>query len=214
VFADWCEENGESKLAARLRAGENVASKTDEIGRMLWRINVASVAYRYSSHTDLETEWAASYADVEAYTYTPAPVLIRVALLKTIGCYQYQSCEHPEWDTSEAFKLTESIKPDLSHLGKVAYDTPLGQATPWGWEDDKPLKEIARLGGIAPAKSKKPRRRAKLIEISGSHGPEIVAEGSQEHMDALSMTATPAEADRLDPAEFLAARRRVAKITR
>lgn len=72
--------------------------------------------------------------------------LIRV--LRTISCYQYQSCEHPEWADSDAHQLTNRLRDTLlqrhpQYAQKVP--TPLGERhlyttlpeyrqAPWGIE--------------------------------------------------------------------------------
>jgi hypothetical protein len=81
-------------------------TNADEIGRMLWDECVRSVSYRYPDNDPLP---GGAYFDdgtpeSEAYVFPllKAPKLEPVAALKAIQCYEYQSCEHPGWDTSEA----------------------------------------------------------------------------------------------------------------
>ena len=110
-----------------------------EVGAMLWAENETSVSYRYSppgreyyygEHAaEMEPleelpggrvseeiapgvvvempEWA------EPYRYSAIHPLPAVAVLKAIDCYEYQSCEHPEWEESEAFAFCDSLRRSL-----------------------------------------------------------------------------------------------------
>lgn len=100
----------------------------DECGRLLWRENLLSVADRYPDDTDGTRPGPVGFrdADVLTYTWTETPVLTGGALGKTVGCYRYQSCEHPEWDGSFADVLTERLYAPVEHL-----DYP--DDVPWGW---------------------------------------------------------------------------------
>lgn len=99
----------------------------DELGRMLWGECLASVAYRYPDDKDGERPGPVDFrdSDVNTYVWEETPVLAGGALAKTLGCYRYQSCEHPEWDDSEACRLTAKLyDPDIEYDDSV----------PWGWE--------------------------------------------------------------------------------
>lgn len=76
------------------------ASTAGQVGAMLWLENRRSVNHRYA-----EEEWEAPYV----FTHlrgTPDPV----AVLKAIGGYEYQSCEHPGWLTSEARYFCDALR--------------------------------------------------------------------------------------------------------
>ena len=52
-----------------------------------------------------------------------------VEALKALDCYEYQSCEHPEWETSEAFEFCRAMRNLL--IGCLpGYD-----AAQWEWDD-------------------------------------------------------------------------------
>lgn len=70
------------------------------IGQMLWDENYASVNHRYS-----ESEPTPDYSP----TLTDAP-LSPIAVLKALDCYEYQSCEHPGWKTSDAHTLINAVR--------------------------------------------------------------------------------------------------------
>ena len=79
------------------------------VAQMLWDENVRSVRYRYPDCTDdlhgpIDCDF--QYGEHRHASLTPDPV----AVLKAIAGYAYQTCEHPEWETSEAFSFCESLK--------------------------------------------------------------------------------------------------------
>ena len=84
-----------------------------EIGRMLIIENRASVSYRYNDSDDLPGtigEGAANYT----YRRVQDPALLVPANgFSIIGCYEYQSCEHPGWAKSEAYRFCEGLKDAL-----------------------------------------------------------------------------------------------------
>jgi hypothetical protein len=68
---------------------------------MLHAENLESVKCRYSRAPEPDfkiCEWAASRGFSEAQ------------IVMAADCLDYQSCEHPEWENSEAYKLLEAIK--------------------------------------------------------------------------------------------------------
>lgn len=103
----------------------------DEVGRVLWSECQRSVAYRYPN--DKDGKWPGptglTLDEINAYTWEavslkrpntelgsdsartwPNPERYHLAgLINAIECYEYQSCEHPEWRGSVAREWTESI---------------------------------------------------------------------------------------------------------
>jgi hypothetical protein len=74
----------------------------DRTGQMLMRENRLSVDHRYN---ESEVE------DIYEYPYGPHTRHINpVAILSAIRCYEYQSCEHPGWETSEAKAYCEALQ--------------------------------------------------------------------------------------------------------
>lgn len=70
------------------------------VGAMLWAENRRSVNHRYD-----EDEWEQPY-EFSHLPGTPDPVIV----LDAIACYEYQSCEHPEWPASEAFEFCRVLR--------------------------------------------------------------------------------------------------------
>lgn len=83
---------------------ETVAAFASE----LWQENVRSVNYRYPNDP----------APVELFTITPHDIddmlhaweFDPVQVLKAIDCLEYQSCEHPEWETSSACSFLNRLR--------------------------------------------------------------------------------------------------------
>jgi hypothetical protein len=82
----------------------------DAFGAMLQAENVASIQHRYSDWPDMP--------DPTQYTYrrftvrTPYQSLAEscAQVLKAIACYEYQSCEHPGWQESEAKRVCDNLR--------------------------------------------------------------------------------------------------------
>lgn len=119
----WYDRDAESwhELISYENAGE--------VGRMLWAENVKSVQYRYDDEpvSDLPGPAGLSDEEVDGYSYTtPARRLTIVQALKAISCYEYQSCEHPGWETSSAYGFCDALRHKL--IGQLpGYDD-----APWG----------------------------------------------------------------------------------
>lgn len=90
---------GASTLYGQLRRELN-EKNAGWVGAMLLAENRRSVNHRYR-----EEEWEQPYV-FKALVGVPSPV----ALLKAIDCFVYQSCEHPEWDASEANRFCDSLR--------------------------------------------------------------------------------------------------------
>jgi hypothetical protein len=104
----------------------------DELGRTLWRECLTSVAYRYPNDEDGERPGPIDFRDSDVDEYEFERVTVDpVVLLKQVGCYQYQSCEHPGWEASRAFAWTTALYQQLNRAGyshtSPGYDeAPLG----------------------------------------------------------------------------------------
>jgi hypothetical protein len=96
-------------IAGGLRAELFMPCDATTNGQMLWRENVISVSFRYNLPTRDATELAEYEREVEAYTFEPcAPTAQEID--SAIDCLDYQSCEHDEWETSEACKLLQQLR--------------------------------------------------------------------------------------------------------
>ena len=95
--------------------GYSDQASQDECGRMLWGENLRSIEYRYPDTIENQMYPGPGdflgWPDVDQYTCkglrpTPDPV----AILKALDCYEYQSCEHPGWRTSNAHAFCEALR--------------------------------------------------------------------------------------------------------
>jgi len=98
----WYHNNQRHELT-----GDNAS----EVGQMLLDECIKSVMYRYedSKVTDLPGRTDAEYLIPFQFNLSynpPTPV----QTLKLLSCYEYQSCEHPEWETSEAYAFCQALR--------------------------------------------------------------------------------------------------------
>ena len=74
-------------------------------GALLVAENRRSVNHRYDEDEIEEPYEFTQYAG----TFNPT------AILKAISCYEYQSCEHPEWQASEAKSFCDALRTHMIH---------------------------------------------------------------------------------------------------
>ena len=104
----------------------------DDIGAMLWAENLQSVSERYPDDHSGERPGRVGLADADilAYEFTPQAYHVTpVEALKALACYEYQACEHDEWDQSEAKDFCESLRHALINA------LPGYEEAPWSWDD-------------------------------------------------------------------------------
>lgn len=82
-----------------------------ELGEMLVKENLSSIHFRYP---DTVTNPDNTPGPIEQYWLTEYQFhggkhLSIIEALKAIRCYEYQSCEHPEWEMSAAKQFCESF---------------------------------------------------------------------------------------------------------
>jgi hypothetical protein len=116
-------------MVTAILAAELSDKSPDDLGRMLWRECLASVAYRYPDDGNGERPGPNDFrdSDVDTYTWERTPELTGGYLKDTLACYRYQSCEHPGWEDSEASLLVEKLYATVSEC-EVPDDAP------WGWD--------------------------------------------------------------------------------
>lgn len=93
--------------------GAHECERAAEVGMMLLLENIKSVSFRYPRDKSSATlpgpvgGEAISRSDFARVAhFSPEPVQV----LKSVSCLRYQSCEHPEWETSEAYAFLESLE--------------------------------------------------------------------------------------------------------
>ena len=109
-----------------------------EAGKRLWRENVKSICYRYDDHTGMFDE-----AEIEAYRFRELHNLKPGGVAKVVGCYDYQSCEHPEWEASDAYAACRAVEAKLLTL------LPGYASGPWGIDKDSDLLAVCDPGVIS-----------------------------------------------------------------
>lgn len=83
------------------------------VGSMLWAENLTSVAYRYPSDENGERPGPIGFEDawVLLYRFDRIPGPVRpLTVLSALSTFEYQSCEHPGWDTSEAKRYCDALR--------------------------------------------------------------------------------------------------------
>lgn len=105
----------------------------DQIGAMLVAENVRSVCYRYEKQPTDELPGPGDSYWLRDYHYDPrGPIPTPVAALKLVDCYEYQSCEHPEWEGSEASRFCDALR------RKLIDALPGYEEAAWEWRDQQP----------------------------------------------------------------------------
>src|SRR6266850_3097204 len=89
-----------------------------ELGNVLLSENVRSVNYRYSEQDE---------APVYEYRSMRFDAIDAVAVLKSVQCVNYQSCETDDWKGTLAHRVLKAIE-----SGAIAHLRGYSDA-PWGW---------------------------------------------------------------------------------
>jgi hypothetical protein len=115
--------------------------RANQVGRMLWAENLASINARYIDTIDHPENCPGpnDFNGIETvgdYVFKRTPRIPPVAILKAISCYEYQSCEHEEWKTSQAHEFCATLRDHVINL-LPGYDE-----APWGLDADD-IKELA-----------------------------------------------------------------------
>ena len=106
------------------------------LGRMLWAENMASIHGRYpdteESHSDYPGPNGFGPHQVEAYAYaTPRTTDWKPSeLVSLVNCYQYQTCEHDGWESSDAHALMHDLEQTLRQEAELSADD--SGTGPWG----------------------------------------------------------------------------------
>jgi hypothetical protein len=98
------EPAGNSGTQHTIRPGDLDAA--DQLGQLLLSENVKSVNYRYPSDHGLPSD--GDYSTL--YRFGTSPRVSAIDVLVALDGYEYQSCEHPGWRTSEAHSFTDALR--------------------------------------------------------------------------------------------------------
>lgn len=100
-------------LTAALAWDITPPGEADRTGRMLWKENLASVAYRYPHDRDGDRPGPIDFRDrqVDTYRFQPYPGPVDPEVVATAAAsLAYQSCEHPDWPSSTACRWTMHLR--------------------------------------------------------------------------------------------------------
>ena len=91
------------------------STRASEVGQMLWAENLASIHARYpdTEETDSNYPGPADFesSEVARYVWQSVPGIIDpLAVIDALSCYEYQSCEHEGWKTSEAKVFCDALQ--------------------------------------------------------------------------------------------------------
>lgn len=89
----------------------------DELGRMLWLENVASIHARYPDTAESDSDYPGpvgfSRSDAAGYRHTRRPTPPVDALHDAWSSFNYQTCEHGGYEASEPFRWARAM---IAHL--------------------------------------------------------------------------------------------------
>lgn len=111
--------------------------KADTCGQMLVDECVKSVSALYPRDTPEDLPGPADNYYLKPYRFErPTKDLISIAIAKAVACFKYQSCEHDEWETSNAKKVMDILEvtiaeryPNYENSEEYEY------GSPWGFEE-------------------------------------------------------------------------------
>lgn len=112
-FSWWNESTGGRIY---IRAGDY--STAAEAANMLWRENIASVSARYPNESSatlpgpIGENFVIGSRDLQAALWVDFDL---AQVLKACDCYEYQSCEHPGWKTSDAKAFIDALRNKAWH---------------------------------------------------------------------------------------------------
>ena len=95
---------------ATTRRRELTHETADRVGAVLAAENRRSVDHRYDENELEDFYTFTRYPGSGDRNSANRPRLESVQVLKAIACYTYQSCEHPEWEASEAFAFCDALR--------------------------------------------------------------------------------------------------------
>ena len=100
-------------LTAALAWQITAPGEADQTGRMLWKENLTSVAHRYPHDRDGARPGPTDFRDrhVDTYRFQPYPGPVDPEVVAAAAAsLAYQSCEHPGWTSSTAYRWTTHLR--------------------------------------------------------------------------------------------------------
>lgn len=87
----------------------------EDIAQLLWDENIRSVEYRYGTEDSLPGPVDENYK-VGRVSSGPLMGMDYAQAFKSIHCLEYQSCEHPGWEGSQAYALLQAMSGALARV--------------------------------------------------------------------------------------------------
>jgi hypothetical protein len=115
----------------------------EQIGLLLWAENIRSVIYRY--RLDGTQEEAGYLQALAEYHFRFYSGIRTAAAQKALDCYDYQSCECPDYRTTAAAFIVEQLEAALGARDEATYER-----EPWGF--DTAEAAMAAQEGVAFAR--------------------------------------------------------------
>lgn len=129
---------------AALARPELSALTVDAVGQLLVDENILSVTHRYPNIV------VAMLGPADAYWTSPyryrAPGFVpsSAEVLKALEGYEYQACEHPGWETSEAQAVCAAL------AARAVRDVPGYTEAPWEWNAERVAERRAASSSAQP----------------------------------------------------------------
>lgn len=115
----------------------NKYENADALGSILKTENYKSVNYRYQEATPCEPY---RYSGEGIVQYLGSETVLPWAqVLASLDCYEYQTCEHPEWETSLAKAICDRIR------RKVCRIISREAETEWVWTREDAQERMAEI---------------------------------------------------------------------
>lgn len=92
--------------------------------RDLFRANAISVDYRYKTPGTEPDEAPERTLTLEDYQRIEKYIRDPVAMLKLISCFEYQSCEHPGFESSDGYRWAMHARSNMEHALSGYRDAP------------------------------------------------------------------------------------------
>jgi hypothetical protein len=103
----------------------DIPEDMDRLGQILWDENFKSVNYLYDEE-----------GVAPEYHFAAGPGIEMYQVLNSLACYEYQACEHPEWEKSDAWYICQYLRKDVARETVERVKALRGIEFVWGapWE--------------------------------------------------------------------------------
>ena len=127
----WYHDGRHRQLSRFIKNDTPNTLTPNQLGALLWEENVKSVDHRYSEENG-----------VGAYQHVRSSLPIDpVQVFASLRCYEYQTCEREDWETSEAKVICDAIRDAAIRVLPGSDDTEWG--VPAAWENEVDNQVIA-----------------------------------------------------------------------